>query len=62
MSQDLFGNPVVEVVVDEAAEIRREVADARAFWNRMAFTPGNDSTIALKAKEGYFNMKKEAGL
>jgi len=62
MSEDLFGNPVVDVVVDEAADIKREIADARAFWNRMAFTHGNDSTIALKAKEGYFQLKKEAGL
>ena len=50
------------MVVDEAADIKREIADARAFWNRMAFTHGNDSTIALKAKEGYDELKKRGGL
>lgn len=61
MIEDLFGNPVEEVVADDTAEIKREIADARAFWNRMAFTHGNDSPIAVKAKEGYDELKKGAG-
>ena len=62
MNTDLFGNPVEEVVADDTAEIKREIADARAFWNRMENSHGKDSPIAVRAKEGYFKMKREAGV
>lgn len=62
MNEDLFGNPVEEVVQDDTAEIRRGVADAKAFWNRMVLTHGEESPIAVRAKEGYLKMKREAGL
>ena len=62
MMEDLFGNPVEEVVHDDAAEIKRNLADAKSFWNRMSLAHGDESPIAVRAKEGYFKMKKEAGL
>lgn len=62
MSFDLFGNPVEEPAQDNSAEIKRNLEDAKAFWQRMAMTHGNDSVIAQRAKEGYYQMKREAGL
>ena len=59
---DLFGNPVEEVIHDDRAEIKRNLADALAFWNRMVLAHGEESPIAVRAKEGYYKMKREAGL
>lgn len=60
--EDLFGNPVEESVHDDAAEIKRNIADAKAFWNRMSLAYGDESPITVRAKEGYFKMKREYGV
>ena len=60
--EDLFGNPVEEVVNDDTAEIKRNLADALAFWNRMCLAHGEESPIAVRAKAGYYDMKRRAGV
>jgi len=59
--EDLFGNPVEEVVHDDAAEIRRNLADALAFMGKMEEAHGKGSPIANLAREHYQKLKKEAG-
>jgi hypothetical protein len=60
--KNLLGEDVEEVVHDDSAEVKRNLADALAFWTRMESSHGKDSVIAVRAKEGYYKMKKEAGL